>query len=68
MTSGQLFGIWINYRTGFDLIKWYGGKDFNWLENTLTRMCGFYFFINTFTFASILWLYAYDSLSKNYFS
>lgn len=68
MTLSELFGVWVNYRTKYDLIKWTAGKDFSFFENIFTRLSGFYFFINSFTFGMIIRLYNYDNISKNDFS
>lgn len=66
-TGCELLGVKMNYITKYNLIKWAGGKGFNFMENVLTRMCGFYFFENAFIFSLLIKYYGYDGISKNRF-
>ena len=41
---GEFTGIYLNYQTKFDTIKWRKPKDINILDNIFIRMMGWYLF------------------------
>ena len=44
LTFAEVLGVFLNYETKWDNIKWIGTEDLNIFENIFIRMTGWYFF------------------------